>query len=147
MSSDLVESPLPWASEATGSVLRGARCTRCGAVSFPASDDCAQCGGESTSPLDLPREGVLWTWTTQSVRPPSPPYAGAESAEDYVPFLVGYVQFDGGICVEGRLVGVTSESVRIGAPMRVVSIEYAVDTSGSPLETYVFSPIDGKECA
>ncbi|AWH93083.1 hypothetical protein A6035_13900 [Dietzia lutea] len=109
-------------------------------MGFPAAESCTGCGGETTTAVDLPTEGELWTWTTQSVRPPSPPYAGAESAEDFSPYLVGYVAFESGVCVEGRLAEVEPGGVRIGDRMHIVPVEYSTDSQGAPLSTFAFAP-------
>ena len=53
---------------------------------------------------------------------------------DFVPFAVGYVEFDGYLRVEGRLSESDPERLRIGMPMRVV----AVDHAGIP--SYAFAP-------
>ena len=78
----------------------------------------------------LPRSGTLWTWTTQGFEP-KPPYVSDEG--EFVPYGVGYVEFDGFLRIEGRLT--TAEGLAIGMPMEVVAVERAGRT------TYAFAPV------
>ena len=130
-----------------GVYLIGSRCRRCTSATFPAAASCPECGADDTEEEVLPRRGRLWTWTTQSIRPKSPPYAGAESPEDYRPYLVGYVQLPDGLCVEGRLAEVTAGEVRIGAAMRLVEAAYAVDATGAVRHGYAFAPTSEEQAS
>jgi uncharacterized OB-fold protein len=78
----------------------------------------------------LPSRGTLWTWTTQGFEP-KPPYVPDEG--EFVPYGVGYVEFDGLLRVEGRLT--TAEGLEIGMLMEVVAVERAGRT------TYAFAPL------
>lgn len=130
---------LPYLTTPDGVRLRSTRCEDCAAATFPPAESCPQCGSMQVAEELLPGTGVLWTWTSQSVRPKSPPYAGAEPVEEYRPFWVGYVQFPGGICVEGRLVGEGDAAPSIGSPMTVVEADLAHDAAGDPVSSYAFA--------
>jgi uncharacterized OB-fold protein len=80
----------------------------------------------------LPPDGTLWTWTTQGFEP-KPPYVRDRDGE-FVPYGVGYVEFDGYLRVEGRLTEADPERLRIGMPMRVVALPRGERT------TYAFEP-------
>ena len=84
----------------------------------------------------LPPRGTLWTWTTQGFEPPSPPYVGDAVGDEFTPFAVGYVEFDGLLRVEGRLTEPEPDRLRIGMPMEVVALE-----RGDRV-TYAFKPVD-----
>jgi len=111
--------------------LVAATCGVCGAVAFPVRERCPACGSSELAETLLPEGGTLWTWTTQGFEPKSPPYV---ADGEFVPFAVGYVEFDGYLRVEGRLSESDPERLRIGMPMRVV----AVDHAGIP--SYAFAP-------
>jgi uncharacterized OB-fold protein len=96
--------------------LVGGRCARCGTACFPLRRACPECGYEVARTL-LPATGTLWTWTSQGFLP-GPPYDPGN--QDFVPFAVGYVEFDGFLRVAGPLVECDIGRIRIGAPMRVV---------------------------
>ena len=87
----------------------------------------------------LPREGRLWSWTIQRFRPKSPPYAGPEAFE---PYAVGYVELDSTLIVEGRLTEVAFDAIRIGMPMRLVSLPFEL-ADGTACITFAFAPIAG----
>lgn len=109
--------------------LVAGRCLSCSRLSFPLRDHCAACGGAVDREL-LPRDGVLWTWTTQGFEP-KPPYV---ADGEFQPYGVGYVEFPGFLRVEGRLAEVDLGRLEIGMPMRVVAVE-----RGGRL-TYAFAP-------
>ncbi|HUD91635.1 OB-fold domain-containing protein [Sphingobium sp.] len=69
----------------------------------------------------LPRTGRLWSWTVQRFRPKSPPYAGSEAFE---PYAVGYVELEGALIIEGRLVDVAFDDLAIGMAMRIVPLPF-----------------------
>ena len=109
--------------------LVAGRCRDCAAAHFPLRDRCPSCGG-AVERLLLPSRGTLWTWTTQGFEP-KPPYVA--DAGEFVPYGVGYVEFDGLLRVEGRLTA--ADGLRIGMPVEVV----AVDRKGRT--TYAFAPV------
>ncbi|MBP2328051.1 putative OB-fold protein [Kibdelosporangium banguiense] len=116
--------------------LLGARCAVCAAVTFPAQDRCQRCGADSMDVLHLAERGRLWTWTTQTYRPKSPPYIGADP---FVPFALGYVELPDGVLVETRLVVGEHEQPRIGAEMELCLVPFQVD--GGEVMTFAFRPV------
>jgi uncharacterized OB-fold protein len=123
--------------------LIGGRCTACGAASFPRARGCARCGSDEVASAELPRTGTLWTWTTQGFRPKAP-YAGPGTDEDFEPFPIGYVELVGEagpeLRVEGHLVGVEPDAVRIGMPMEVVVVPFTTRADGTAVRSYAFAP-------
>ena len=91
------------------------------------------------APVDLGRDGVLWTWTSQQFLPKAP-YAGPETDDDFAGYLVGYVELAGLVRAVGRLVDIDAEDLRIGMPMEVVVVPFAVDGDGTQVVTYAFRP-------
>lgn len=109
--------------------LVAGRCRDCAIAHFPVRERCPSCGG-TVERVPLPSRGTLWTWTTQGFEP-KPPYVSDEG--EFVPYGVGYAEFDGFLRVEGRLT--TAEGLAIGMPVEVV----AVDRAGRM--TYAFAPV------
>ena len=89
--------------------LLGSRCGECGAYAFPSQDGCPRCSAEMEE-VELSPTGTVWTWTSQEFLPKAPPYAGEETAETFQPYYVGYVELEGELRVESRLVGLPSVS-------------------------------------
>lgn len=87
----------------------------------------------------LPRTGRLWSWTVQRFRPKSPPYAGPEAFE---PYAVGYVELDGALIVEGRLVDVAFDELAIGMAMRIVPLPFEM-MDGTLRTSFGFAPDKG----
>jgi uncharacterized protein len=91
-------------------------------------------------PYPLKRSGTLWTFTSQDFRPPAPPYDGNDTAETFQPYLVGYVELEGELLVEGRLVDCAVEELEIGQPMELRIVPYTVRADGTEVLTYAFAP-------
>lgn len=87
----------------------------------------------------LPRTGRLWSWTVQRFRPKSPPYAGPEAFE---PYAVGYVELDGALIVEGRLVDAAFDDLKIGMAMRIVPLPFLL-ANGTLRTSFGFAPEEG----
>jgi uncharacterized OB-fold protein len=120
--------------------LIGSRCDDCGARTFPAQPYCPRCASTSMSEVLLPRTGTLWTWTIQGFRPKSPPYKGADTADTFEPFGVGYVDLGGELLVEARLTENESERLDIGAELELVLIPLYRDDDGTEVLTFAFRP-------
>jgi uncharacterized protein len=116
--------------------LIGSRCGDCGVMTFPRQADCPRCNGEAMEEALFDRRGTLWTFTTQNFIPKSPPYAIVETEETFVPYGVGYVEFEGQARVEGRLTVADPAELRIGMTMETVLIPF-----GDGLVTYAFKPV------
>ena len=120
--------------------LAGSRCNACGQVTFPVAVACPRCRAEHVLVEALPRRGALWSWTVQSFRPKSPPYAGDETVEEFVPFGVGYVELPGALLVEARLTESDPARLRIGMEMELVLVPCGRDAAGDGLLTFAFQP-------
>ena len=88
--------------------------------------------------VELGPEGSLYTWTSQEFPPPSPP---ALPNGEFRPFGVGYLEFDEGLLVEGRLTTCDPTELTIGRRMRVVVEPYA----GGKI--FAFAPTSDSETA
>ena len=100
---------------------------------------------EQLERIELPRRGILWTFTSQHFRPTSPPYAGADDAQSFRPFTIGYVQLPGALHVEARLTEPDPAKLRIGQEMELVIEPFGVDSDGNQTMIYAFAPVAGEE--
>jgi uncharacterized protein len=92
------------------------------------------------NPYLLKRRGTLYTFTTQSFRPPSPPYDGNDDAQTFVPYLLGYVELEDELLVEARLVDCDADTLEIGQPMELRIVPYTVRPDGVEVLTFAFAP-------
>ena len=117
--------------------LIGSKCADCGVMTFPTQADCPNCTGAAMEEALFARRGTLWTFTIQNFIPKSPPYAVVETEETFVPYGVGYVEFEGQARVEGRLTLNDPSKLRIGMTMETVLIPF-----GDGQVTYAFRPVE-----
>jgi len=122
--------------------LIGGQCAACGLVGFPAGAACQRCGATEATEKLLSDRGALWTFTTQDFRPPSPPYDGADTAETFRPYAIGYVELPGEVMVEARLTEPDPARLVIGQPMRLAIVPYSVTPDGTEIMTFAFAPED-----
>ena len=121
--------------------LLGARCRDCGVYSFPKRLGCAYCSSANLETAELSRRGTLWTWTSQSFRPPSPPYLGPECpTEDFAPIYVGYVELPNQCRVISRLLVSDPEELQIGMELELALFEFRQDAEGGSVVSYGFRP-------
>ena len=122
--------------------LLGSKCSVCGVVTFPTQQSCPACSGQDVETIELARRGTLWTWTIQGFPPNRPPYIGPETAENFKPFGVGYVELPGQVRVESRLKCKDVSKLKIGMEMELVVEKYVEDDAGREVMAYFFKPID-----
>ena len=116
--------------------LIGSRCPHCGVMTFPAQRGCPSGTRDGMEEALFERRGTLWTFTTQEFVPKSPPYIRAETEETFVPYAVGYVEFEGQARVEGRLDTDDFHALRIGMEMETVVVPLV-----DGVVTYAFRPV------
>ncbi|MFI5953168.1 Zn-ribbon domain-containing OB-fold protein [Cryptosporangium sp. NPDC051539] len=106
---------------------------RDGVLSFPARSD------ERRHLLG--RRGTLWAFTTQQFRPPSPPYDGDDTPENFQPYALGYVELPGELLVQGRLTEPDPANLTVGMEMELVVVPYTTRPDGTEVLTYAFAPV------
>ena len=124
--------------------LIGGRCPACSAVTFPHQATCARCGAPEVERHLLPRQGTLWTFTTQGFLPKEP-YAGGETQETFQPYGVGLVQLGDEVKVEARLTESDPERLRIGMPLELTVIPFRTDPDGTEVMVFAFAPTEPTE--
>ena len=115
-----------WTNEAEPRLIGGQHRTS-GEIVFPMPPGDA---AGQYEPLPLARRGTLWSWTVQSFRPKSPPYAGPEQ---FTPFALGYVELPGQVIVETRLT--QTGGLTIGMTM-----ELTIESFDDTRSTFAFRP-------
>ena len=121
--------------------LIGGRCAGCGSVTFPQPPSCARCGSVEVERHLLPRQGTLWTFTTQGFLPKEP-YASGETMETFRPFGVGIIQLGDEVRVESRLTVADPEALAFGMDMELVVVPFRTDDDGTEVVTYAFAPVE-----
>ena len=124
--------------------LIGSHFPESGVVTFPRQSSCPRTSSTVVEDVLLPRRGRLWSWTIQGFLPKSPPYAGRETPQTFVPYGVGYVELesrDGGVIVESRLTENDPDRLRIGMPVELVIVPFTTDDEGREVVTYAFAPV------
>lgn len=125
-------------TEGDRAVLIGSRRGADAPIRFPAEAEFLLDGEETMEFVDLPTEGTLFTFTTQEFVPPLP-YKGKRNPENFTPYAVAYVEFAGGVLVEGLVTGVAFiEDLRIGQSMVTTTITFET-ADGKTVQTYAFT--------
>lgn len=105
----------------------GAKCTACGAVSYPKHLVCPKCRGESFQPTEIAGEGTVLSYTDV--------YALAIDYE--VRFLrLAIVELDGGVRATGQLL---DETPKLGKRVRT-TVGVVRETGGKPIYGLQFVP-------
>jgi uncharacterized OB-fold protein len=112
--------------------LMGGRERGSGRLAFPLPND-----PESFDPVEMPRQGYLWSFTVQRIAPKSPPYRGDPP---FAPFAIGYVELPGALIIESRLTDVDFGRLHIGMPMELTALPLYMDADGTLVLTYAFRP-------
>lgn len=123
-------APNIWSEGPTPQLL-GGRDTS-GNIVFPIPEGDA---GNKMEVVKLSPTGTLWSFTRQDFKP-KPPYDGPE---EFVPFLLGYIELPGQVIVESHIVETTLEELKIGMQMELVITPF--DESRS---IFAFRPSKGE---
>lgn len=110
-------------------------CTDCGARYFERRRSCASCGGHGEAqftPVDIPTEGELVTFTIVSFAAPGVP----------VPFVAGVINC-GGTSVRANIINTEPDPDHISTGMLVRLATYSIgtDTEGTEAIGFGFEPL------
>ena len=116
--------------------LIGGRSKLSGEIKFPMPQVSAESEFEV---VHLKNEGTLWAYTVQRF-PPGAPYIGTRDKAAFKPFAVGYVELEGQVIVETRIVTQALESLKLGMPMRLTTDNIERADGDGVATTYAFMP-------
>jgi uncharacterized OB-fold protein len=91
--------------------LEGRRCTKCGALQFPAREACGACRGRDLETFRFSGRGAIFSFAEVSQAPQG--FSG--------PYLVALVELEEGIRVTAQLTDVDPDVVEIGLPVEMVT--------------------------
>ena len=108
-------------------------CASCGARYFDRRSACASCSQRDFRDVELPRDGILRTFTIVSFAAEGVP----------VPFVAGVVDC-GGTSVRTNIVNVPPdpEHVTLGMKVRLTTVPVGTDEAGVEAVGYGFEPAD-----
>lgn len=104
-----------WAEMADGR-LTTSRCGYCGRISFPPKALCPECWSQDIGWTDMPREGVLYSWTRI--------HAGPEVFQHLAPYVVGIVDFEQGLRLACPVVVSEGMEPAIGARVEMIVMQF-----------------------
>ncbi|MEY2434850.1 MAG: uncharacterized protein QOC92_4575 [Acidimicrobiaceae bacterium] len=125
---------------ADGPVLLGGMCAACSKRHFPRRERCPFCTATGVEATDLPRQGRVWSWTTQEYQPKAPYREVVQDA--FAGYVLGYIDLAGACLVETRLDVPVSDAERrcaIGSEVALVLIPFEHE-DGRHLSTFAFRP-------
>lgn len=116
------------------------RCRACETLRFPWLPGCNTCGGQEWDTVEASGEGTVYSYVVMH-HPPFPAFTVSDHGADAPgPYAVVLIELAEGVRMVSNVVGVSSDKVRIGMPVR---LEYlAVDDE---LELPVFRVVDEAE--
>jgi uncharacterized protein len=100
--------------------IRVQRCASCGSFRHVPKEICAKCHSTSFSWERVSGRGVVYTYTVVH-RAPTPAY------QANAPYAIVHAAMDEGFRIVATMRGVDPESVRIGAPVRIVYTDLSAD--------------------
>lgn len=108
--------------------LTGSRCKNCGEYFYPARELCTFCSRSDQEPWNFGPEGGLYSYTVL-MDPPNLP-----------PRVVGQVEFDGKVRVQGQILTDDFSSLSLDMPMEAVVRSSGTDAGGDERITFGFRP-------
>ncbi len=112
--------PLVWRRIPERYRLVGSKCATCKNEFFPQRKFCPTCRRKGKiSPHNMPVSGNIFSFSEVSAAP--------EGFEHQAPYFMAIVQLDNGVKLMSQLVDSPAESVKIGAPVKLVFRRIAED--------------------
>ena len=112
--------------------LMAAKCSDCQTVFLPPKPMCTSCFSDNMEWIKIEGTGKLLSYTIIHVAP--------EQFQSMVPYIVGIIKFEEGVCLPGIIRNVPAEQIKIGMKLKV-----DFDVSQSPKwpewSRYFFRPV------
>ena len=112
--------------------LVGTRCVDCELYAFGQAMFCQACSSSRLEPVDLSREGTLYSYTI--VRVPPDGWPGA------VPYVLGEVELEEGPHILAEIIEVAHDDLRVGLKVQLAFQEVTSGDSGRTLVVYKWAP-------
>ena len=119
-------------ADMTQGVLLGSQCSECGAYFFGAPQFCVRCTSGSLKPMELSKEGKLYTYTIVRQAPPG--------WQGQVPYILGSVGLPEGPHITSEIVDCPEDKVKIGMALEVVFRVGGKMADGSEIVVYKWRP-------
>jgi len=116
--------------------LIGARSRETGDIKFPFPLSGSE---DEFERVQLKRQGTLWAFTIQRF-PPGKPFMGVTDRHAFKPFGIGYVELEGEVIVETRIVTKDFSTLEIGMAMSLVIETFERGDGQGDISTYAFQP-------
>lgn len=117
--------------------LIGARCRSCGRIHYPPRNACPYCGSTELEEVQLPRTGVLESYTVV--------YSVPGDSRLHAPVLVGLVKLDNGVRLVAELTDASPEELKTGMRVEAAMRRIREDgDTGTIMYGIKFRPVLGK---
>jgi len=116
------------AARGDGIRLIGQQCKACGKTLFPRTGICPDCRSEDLQDVELPDEGVLYSWSVVHVAPK--PWV--------TPYVIGYVDLPSNVRVFSHISG-DSERLKVGMTVKLEAVPPVAPDAKAP--PFLFSPV------
>ncbi len=118
--------------DGTQGVLLGTVCKSCGVHFFGSPRFCLKCTSGDLQPVELSKEGILYTFTI--VRVPPPGWQGS------VPYILGAVKLPEGPSITSEVVDCPEEALKVGMPMELTLRVGGKDKEENEVVVYKWRP-------
>jgi len=118
-------------------LLIASQCCDCNIVQFPQQRSCTACSSHAVKQIELKREGILWSWTSQNYPPSSPPYK--VNLDDFKPFLLGYIELSDQVRVQSKILA-ELDQLSIGMSLSLTFEPLFTNEANQTVMTYAFKP-------
>ncbi|MGP3636888.1 bifunctional MaoC family dehydratase N-terminal/OB-fold nucleic acid binding domain-containing protein [Streptomyces sp. 24-1644] len=91
------------------------RCTECATLRFPWLPGCGACGGQEWDTVEASGEGTVFSYVVMH----HPPFPAFGLPDEPGPYAVGLVELAEGVRMVSNVIGVPSDKIRPGMPVRL----------------------------
>jgi len=112
--------------------LMAAKCNNCQTVLLPPKPMCTNCFSDNLQWIEIKGTGKLLSYTIIHVAP--------EQFQSMVPYIVGIVEFEAGLCLPGIVREVPADQIKIGMNLKI-GFDLSPSTKWPEWSRYFFRPI------
>lgn len=108
----MLNIPRVWREKPARYMLKGGKCQDCGYEMYPSREICPKCHSKNIEVIDLPREGIILTYTIV--------YSAPEGYGDFAPYAVAIVELSKSARLMLQVVDTLFEDLAIGRKVSIV---------------------------